>query len=135
MIRNFMINLKERPEILFPLFGDLKRFSKIGPKVEKNFKNAGFNHPIDLLFLLLILLIITFLLHYAFVMILIGTPVIALIETVIKRKDKSLAWEFLRSKYPVCISLAITTGIAPFLFAQVTFNERFYITTFVLYII
>ena len=52
MIRNFMINLKERPEILFPLFGDLKRFSKIGPKVEKNFKNAGFNHPIDLLFLL-----------------------------------------------------------------------------------
>ena len=52
MISNFFLNLKERPEELYPLFGDLKSFSKIGLKNEKIFKNAGFIQPIDLLFLL-----------------------------------------------------------------------------------
>ncbi len=41
---------KGRPEILFPLFGDLKKLDGIGPKTEASLMQLGINHPKDLLF-------------------------------------------------------------------------------------
>ncbi len=41
-----------RPEILFPLFGDLKTLDGIGPKTAQTFETAGLARPRDLLFTL-----------------------------------------------------------------------------------
>ena len=78
--------------------------------------------------LYLTLLIATFALHYGFVLLLLGTPVIAFCQQ-FSRQDSSVgAHHFLTHNYPVCISLTITTGIAPLLFSQTLFHEYFYQT-------
>ncbi len=44
--------MAERPEILFPLFGQVQTLPGIGPKSAKSLENMGFFAPRDLLFVL-----------------------------------------------------------------------------------
>ena len=43
---------KSRPEILYPLFGNLTSLAGVGPKVAQNFAGLGVEKPRDLLFVL-----------------------------------------------------------------------------------
>ncbi len=74
----------------------------------------------------LIFLIITFALHYCFVMLLLGTPVIGLFQRFRGITPERGSWYFLRNQYPICISMTITTGVAPLLFSQTLFHRNFY---------
>ncbi len=71
-----------------------------------------------------IFLVGSFALHYCFIVLIIGTPVLALWQHL--RKRDGAAWQMLRSYYPVIVSLTITTGVAPFLFAQTLHHRHFY---------
>jgi len=42
--------MPSRPQILFPLFGQLTQFSGIGPKIALNLSKLDINSPRDLLF-------------------------------------------------------------------------------------
>ncbi|MCP5088480.1 MAG: ATP-dependent DNA helicase RecG [Rhodobacteraceae bacterium] len=42
--------MSRRPEILFPLFADLKQLDGVGPKIAQNFENMEVTRPRDLLF-------------------------------------------------------------------------------------
>ena len=44
--------MPSRPEILFPLFGQLTQFTGIGPKIAINLSKLNINSPRDLLFTL-----------------------------------------------------------------------------------
>ena len=44
--------MKGRPEILWPLFGDLEKLPGIGPKSASNFKHLNVEKPRDLIFTL-----------------------------------------------------------------------------------
>ena len=72
------------------------------------------------------LLIITFGAHYAFVMLLIGVPLFALAEAALGRTSERGPRAFLRHEYPICISMTITTGVAPLLFSQTLLHGYFY---------
>ncbi len=72
------------------------------------------------------LLVITFALHYSFVQLLLGTPIIALYLRLTGNFNHSSSWTFIKHHYPICISLTITTGVAPLLFSQVLFHRNFY---------
>ena len=78
--------------------------------------------------LYLTLLIATFALHYSFVLLLLGTPIIAFCQQFRRGDPSEGAHHFLKHNYPVCISLTITTGVAPLLFSQTLFHEYFYQT-------
>ena len=67
------------------------------------------------------LLNLTFAVHYAFVLLVLGGPFVGLLDCV--RGSYSPFW---RIRYPILISLTITTGIAPLLFAQVSYGQSFY---------
>ncbi len=67
------------------------------------------------------LLNLTFAIHYAFVLLVIGGPFVGLFDSV-----RGLDAPFWRTRYPIMISLTITTGIAPLLFAQVSYGSSFY---------
>jgi hypothetical protein len=69
----------------------------------------------------------TFALHYAFVLLLVGIPLLAIVQRLRGRLDGA-AWVFLRGPYPILISLTITTGVAPLLFSQVAFHRLFYLS-------
>ena len=45
------IVLRGRPDILFPIFGDLSKLSGVGPKTEINFSRIGILKPKDLIFI------------------------------------------------------------------------------------
>lgn len=70
-------------------------------------------------------LFFTWALHFAFIILLVGTPVLALLER-LRGRQEGPAWSFWRTYYPICISLTITTGIAPLLFNQTLFHRGFY---------
>ena len=69
----------------------------------------------------MVLLNLTFAVHYAFVLLVLVGPFVGLLDCV--RGSYSPFW---RIRYPILISLTITTGIAPLLFAQVSYGESFY---------
>ena len=68
-----------------------------------------------------VLLNLTFAVHYAFALLLIGGPFVGIVDSV-----RGLDAPFWRTRYPILISLTITTGIAPLLFAQVSYGGSFY---------
>ncbi|MFC1743102.1 hypothetical protein ACFL35_03835 [Candidatus Riflebacteria bacterium] len=73
-------------------------------------------------------LFITFAIHYSLVLIVVGTPILVLVDRFLPFKDKTGAVDLLKTHYPICVSFTITTAIAPLLFSQVLFHRSFYQT-------
>lgn len=71
---------------------------------------------------------VTWAVHYAFIMLLVGTPLLALVQKLRGQEGPNGPWQFFRSQYPFLLSMTITTGIAPLLFSQVLFHRAFYQT-------
>src|SRR5262249_18318276 len=83
----------------------------------------------------LTLLVATWVLHVAFMHYVLGGALYLAACTVGlgRRSDSSTAATLLREWLPFALSAAITAGIAPLLFAQVVYQQRFYTANLLLF--